>query len=204
MIKDSRLSAARLMLLGLCLTALPLGAVTAQALRLASGRPLTLPATITATQNDILVPLAQVTTPLRAIDTDDVSGDNRFAPGDIAFVFVSRSQGVVYPFAILRRMPAGKDANQDTLMLRARVTKAAGSALTLSYSFDTVSPPHAFIKAAEREPLAPIKLTLAVSDDGRAAVSSFHVGDKRFNQRVITKGVVPGRSITMASTAPQA
>lgn len=202
MIKDRRLSAARLLMLGLGLTALPLGAVGAQSLRLASGAPLTVPARITATQNDILVPLATVTTPLRTVDLEARSGDNSFSTGDVAYLFVSRSQGVVYPFAILRRIPAAPEANQDTVMLRARVTSAGKQTLTLAYSFDTVSPPQAFISATEREPVAPVKLTLAVSDDGRASVSSFHVGNKRFNQRVISKGVVPGRSMTMASIAP--
>ncbi len=202
MIKDRRLSAARLTLLGLCLSALPLGAVGAQSLRLASGAPLTLPARITATQNDVLVPLATVTTALSTLSTDDLSGDNYFSPGDRAYVFVSRSQGVVYPFAILRRIPESPSTAQDTLMLRARVTVAQGEALTLSYDFDTVSPPQTFIAASDREPLAPVKLTLAVSADGHAGVSSFHVGNKVFHQRVMTKGVVPGRNMTMASNAP--
>ena len=202
MIKTRRISAARLSLLGLCLTALPLGAVGAQTLRLASGAPLTLPARITATQNDVLIPLAKVATSLNTLSTDDLSGDNYFKIGDVAYVFVSRSQNVVYPFAVLRRIPEAQSETQDTIMLRAKVTAVSKERLSLSYDFDTVSPPRAFITETDRAPLAPVRLTLAVSEDGRASVSSFHVGNKTFNQRVISKGVVPGRNMTMASIAP--
>jgi|GEM_PF-3090977 len=202
MIKTRRISAARLALLGLCLTALPLGAVGAQSLRLVSGAPLTLPARITATQNDSLIPLAKVVTELSTLSTDDLSGDNYFKPGDTAYVFVSRSQNVVYPFAVLRRIPDAPSEAQDTVMLRAKVVSVTDNVLSLSYNFDTVSPPRAFITETDRAPLAPVKLTLAVSEDGRASVSTFQVGNKRFNQRVISKGVVPGRNMTMASIAP--
>lgn len=202
MIKERRLSLAHLTLLGLCLTALPLGAVGAQSLRLASGAPLTLPAQITATQDDALVPLAHVKTALSRVALENLSGDNHFTPGDAAYIFVSRSQSFVYPFAIMRRIPQSPSMSDDTLMLRARVIMADAQTLTLAYDFDNISPPRAFISETERKPLSPVSLTLAVSPDGRASVAAFRVGDKVFDQRVWPKGVVPGRNMTMASIAP--
>ena len=200
---DRRISKAQLALLAIALTTIPLAAVTSQALRLSTGARVTLPAQILSAQNDSLVPMAKVQTPLSTLSLDTLSGDNGFNEGDTAYVYLSRSHDYVYPFAIFRRLPSAntQDAD-DTVHLRGKVDYVRGDDIGLIFDFDTVSPPQAFLAHISREPSTPVRIDLSVSSDGRVSVSSFHAGPKTYDQRVMTKSVLEGRSITMAKTAP--
>jgi len=200
---DRRISKAQLVLLAMALTAIPLAAVTSQALRLSTGARVTLPAQIVSAQNDSLVPMAKVQTSLSTLSLDTLSGDNGFNEGDTAYVYLSRSYDYVYPFAIFRRLPAASPEDVDDIVhLRGKVDFVRGDDIGLIFDFNTVSPPQAFLAHISREPSTPVRIDLAVSADGRASVAAFHAGSKIYGQRVMTKSVLDGRSIIMANSAP--
>ena len=133
---------------------------------------------------------------------DALTGNNRFNPGDMAYLFVSQSNDVLYPFSITRRLPANSEHADFTIMLRAKVIEQRGEALDLEFDFDRASPPQAFLAHVAQAPQDQLHLELAVSPDGRATIAAFHAGNQIYNQRVITKSVLPGRSIEIAASAP--
>ncbi|MEE9348060.1 MAG: hypothetical protein V3U82_07690 [Robiginitomaculum sp.] len=178
MIRETRLPARALTLLAIALTALPLAAVTSQALRLRTGQTLTLEAQIIAAQNDRLAPLARIQTPLHNVSLLELSGDNNFRVGDIAYLYVTQSGAQAYPFAISRHIPRRNIMAKNTVMLRAHITRQDGDTLSLSHSFDRLSPPSAFITAAHNNPALPVSLTLAISKDGRSSPSRFAIGEQ--------------------------
>lgn len=198
-----KLSLSWIILTGLILSALPLSAIAAQSTRIATGRILTLPFTLDRMQPDPLMPIMDIGVYINRLNLDRLAGDNKFQIGQTAFVFLKQNGSEAYPYAILHNVNGQNGGvEDDSHMLRARVTEQDGPELTLEYGFERIAPPQRFIQDISKNMDQTLSVSLALSTDGRSSVAALYNGRKVYHQRVILKSVLLGRSSKSDKIAP--
>lgn len=196
-------SALKMIGLGLALLSLPVLTLGQAAYRQSAGAPLRLDANAQLTGRNALVPVISVTTPIHSLDLTDLSGDDYFAAGAPAFVFLKNGGGDIwYPFAALNRRPLQFTPDPDTLMIRGKVAAQNETVLTLSYDFDRLSPPAELERQMRVRYDSPLQIGLAVMPDGRAQITDIYLSGARFDQRIIPNVALRGGSKMAASKAP--
>lgn len=190
-----------MVLAGILLGAFPVLAVAGQYSKLHSGAVVRLNTKNIDVDRRGLAPRLKFLTGINQMSTSQLTGENKFAVNDQAYVFMSPGPNDIwYPYAISKQSPDFDQGTKTPLVLAGTVSSIARDSLAISYGFETIFTSNDFIDSETLQSDGHIKIN--VDRQGRTTLRSYRIDDDTVDQRNLFKLKPPGSTSLGANIAP--